>query len=93
MGGSSYIDAVVLRDRDTQATPGGGSLDERRYYVQNWRSDVVALPPELEPDGDPSMKPRAEMVRSTPYGTPIRINPADRNPPRHFAPPLAGPRR
>lgn len=47
-----------------------GSLDERRSNVQNWRSDVVALPPELEPDGDPSMKPRAEMVRSTPYGTP-----------------------
>ncbi|MDP1662577.1 MAG: hypothetical protein Q8L55_11750, partial [Phycisphaerales bacterium] len=38
--GSSYIDKVVFRDRDTDAD---GGRDERRYYLQNWRSDVVAL--------------------------------------------------
>ncbi|MDP1662881.1 MAG: hypothetical protein Q8L55_13280 [Phycisphaerales bacterium] len=39
-GGSSYIDKVVFRDRDTNAD---GGRDERRYYLQNWRNDVVAL--------------------------------------------------
>jgi RHS repeat-associated protein len=40
LGGSSYIDDVILRDRDTD---GNGSLDERRYYCQNWRHDVSAI--------------------------------------------------
>ncbi|MCC7014855.1 MAG: hypothetical protein IT454_19995 [Planctomycetes bacterium] len=45
-GGSSYIDACVLRDKDastawTSASDGG--FDERVYYCQNWRADVVAI--------------------------------------------------
>ena len=31
-GSSSYIDSVILRDRDTTAN---GTLDERVYYLQN----------------------------------------------------------
>jgi hypothetical protein len=44
-GGSSELDAVILRDKDastgwTSVTDG---LDERRYYCQTGRNDVVAL--------------------------------------------------
>ncbi len=52
-GGSSYIDSVVLRDRDTTNGWSGaadGTLEERRYYVQNWRADVVAM---AKSDGNP----------------------------------------
>jgi len=52
-GGSSYIDSVVLRDRDTTNGWSGaadGTLEERRYYVQNWRADVVAI---AKSDGNP----------------------------------------
>ena len=45
-GGSSYIDAVILRERDANtawASAADGTLEERRYYVQNWRADVVAI--------------------------------------------------
>ena len=37
-GGSNKIDAVNLRDRDTTDN---GTLDERRYYTQNFKGDVV----------------------------------------------------
>lgn len=43
-GGSSYIDSVILRDRDNSEkwfNPSDG-LDTRIYYCQNWRQDVVA---------------------------------------------------
>jgi hypothetical protein len=46
-GSSSYIDSVVMRDRDTNAD---GTLEERRYYVQNWHADVVAM---AKSDGNP----------------------------------------
>jgi RHS repeat-associated protein len=39
-GGSSYIDDIVLRDRDVT---GDSALEERVYYIQNWRHDVSAL--------------------------------------------------
>jgi RHS repeat-associated protein len=44
-GGSSYIDLVVMRDKDasTAWTATADALDERRYYCQNWRADVVAI--------------------------------------------------
>lgn len=45
-GGSSYIDSVILRDRDDTsgwASSSDGVLEERVYYIQNWRADVVAL--------------------------------------------------
>ena len=47
-GGLSYIDLCVLRDRDNNG--GGGwtgaadsTLEERTYFCQNWRADVVAV--------------------------------------------------
>ncbi|GAB4547573.1 MAG: hypothetical protein Tsb0013_07390 [Phycisphaerales bacterium] len=43
---SSYIDSMILVDDDTDSD---GVLEERTYYVQNWRHDVVAL---AESDGD-----------------------------------------
>ncbi len=60
LGGSSYIDNVVLRDRDTT---GNGSLDERHYYLQNQHHDVVAL---ISTSGSIS-----ERINYDPYGSPI----------------------
>ena len=41
-GGSSYIDRTIYRDRDVNgfasAGTGDGTLEERRYYLQNWRT-------------------------------------------------------
>jgi RHS repeat-associated protein len=46
-GSSSYIDDLVRRDRDANTswngTAGDGTLEERLFYCQNWRHDVVAL--------------------------------------------------
>ncbi|MEX2217664.1 MAG: hypothetical protein WD749_02800 [Phycisphaerales bacterium] len=44
--GSGYIDAVILRDKDANTAweaASDGTLEERRYYCQNWRADVSAL--------------------------------------------------
>jgi len=56
-GSASYIDDVVFRDRDTD---GNGSLDERIWYAQNWRHDVVAI---VDDAGH-----QLEMVRYSAYG-------------------------
>jgi len=49
-GGSSYIDSVVLRDKDTnswtavgKSVGGVSQLADRLYYCQNWRADVAVL--------------------------------------------------
>ena len=45
-GGSSHIDAVVLRERDANSAwtaASDGVLEERLNYWQNWRADVVAI--------------------------------------------------
>ncbi|MEX2217214.1 MAG: RHS repeat-associated core domain-containing protein, partial [Phycisphaerales bacterium] len=45
-GGSSYIDSVILRDKDANTSweaASDGTLEERRYYCQNWRADVSAV--------------------------------------------------
>src|SRR5204863_5099949 len=49
-GRSSYIDSVLLRDKDasTAWTASTDSIDERRYYCQTWRADVSAI---LKSDG------------------------------------------
>ena len=65
-GSSSYIDSVVMRDRDTDAN---GTLEERRYYVQNWRADVVAV---TKSDGSP-----LQYVVYSPYGEPVTHAVAD----------------
>jgi YD repeat-containing protein len=40
-GGSSYIDSVILRDRNVSGDT--DDLEERRYVCQNWRADVSAI--------------------------------------------------
>ncbi len=64
-GGSSYIDSVIMREKDANTAwmnASDGTLEERVYYVQNWRSDVMAI---LDSDGRP-----LERVRYTAFGTP-----------------------
>jgi hypothetical protein len=70
---SSYIDSVVLRDRDLAAWTAAASetLDERTYLLQNWRADVVAA---ATLSGDP-----IEYTRYSPYGTPSCYVVADVN--------------
>jgi hypothetical protein len=46
MGTGAYIDLVVLRDKDANTAWSAASdktLEQRRYYCQNWRADVSAL--------------------------------------------------
>ena len=53
-GGSSYIDSVLLRDRDANGgyrSASGGVLEEWRFYCQNWWHDVVML---LDSAGEPN---------------------------------------
>ncbi|GJQ29735.1 MAG: hypothetical protein HBSAPP03_16190 [Phycisphaerae bacterium] len=71
-GGSSYIDSIILRDadeRDDWAAAGDGTLEERRYFCQNWRADVVAV---TKSDGTP-----LEYVRYSSYGEPTVYPVAD----------------
>ncbi len=46
MGGSSYIDAVVLRDKDNSdrwRNESDGVLEQRRYICQTWRNDTALI--------------------------------------------------
>lgn len=81
-GDASYIDSVILRDRDnddaTTTDPSNGwraaadaTLDERVFYCQNWRADVVAL---AKADGTPM-----EYIRYSSYGEPFSTPAADLN--------------
>ncbi|MCP3996160.1 MAG: hypothetical protein GY722_14035, partial [bacterium] len=62
LGRSSYVDEVAVRDRDTK---GNGTLDERIFYCQNWRHDVVAV---VDSSGG-----QLEMVRYSAYGLPFGL--------------------
>ena len=72
-GGSSYINGVVLRDKDnTEAswlTAADGTLEYRFFYCQNWRGDVVSL---IAHDGT-----QVEHVRYTSYGVPDGVPGSD----------------
>jgi hypothetical protein len=73
-GGSSYIDSVIMREKDANTVwtaASDGTLEERVFYVQNWRSDVVAL---VNAAGAP-----LEEIRYTAYGTPSSHPIADVN--------------
>jgi len=63
--GLRYIDALILRDRDTDAN---GTLDERTYALQDPNWNVVAL---AETDGDV-----AERYAYDAYGKPTVLTPA-----------------
>ncbi len=65
-GGSSYIDDVIRRDRDTT---GNGTLDETVYYCQNWRHDVIAL---IDGNGG-----QVEQDRYSAYGIPFGLPAGD----------------
>jgi RHS repeat-associated protein len=67
-GGSSYIDHMVLRNRDaTNGWAGAtdGTLEDRIYYCQNWRADVVAL---IDDAGG-----MLEWVKYSAYGVPFGL--------------------
>jgi len=66
LGGSSYIDLVVMRERDTDDN---GSLNERLYYCQNWRADVSAL---IERLAGPSTQ-LTEWAKYSAYGVPFGL--------------------
>jgi RHS repeat-associated protein len=71
-GRSSYIDAVILRDKDANTDwedESDGTLEERVYYCQNWRSDVVAL---VTDTGQ-----QVEQVRYSSYGVPFGLPAGD----------------
>ena len=71
-GGSSYIDAVILRERDantTWASAADGTLEERLYYCQNWRADVVAMVT--------SAGVMVEWVKYSAYGVPFGLPAGD----------------
>ncbi|MFN0012210.1 MAG: RHS repeat-associated core domain-containing protein [Phycisphaerales bacterium] len=64
-GSSSYIDSVILRERDANGNGGwrgqsDGTLEERRFYGQNWRADVVLF---MKATGRP-----IERVKYSAYG-------------------------
>jgi RHS repeat-associated protein len=73
-GGSSYIDSVILRDKDANTgwtSAADGTLEDRVFYAQNWRADVVAI---TKSDGQPT-----EFIRYTSYGTAQAFAAADVN--------------
>lgn len=72
LGTASYVDSVVLRDRDNTSgwnSASDGVLEERLYYLQNWRADVVAL---LKPNGSGGAS-LAEWTRYSAYGVPFSM--------------------
>jgi RHS repeat-associated protein len=71
-GGSSYIDAVVLRQDDTTTawTDAPDTLNRRIYPLQNWRADVVAV-------YDVNEGVIAERVKYSAYGVPFCVSAAD----------------
>lgn len=70
-GSSSYIDAVVARDRDNVKswTAAAGSLTNRWYLAQNWRADVVAVVT--------GAGVQVEQARYGEYGVPIGMPAGD----------------
>jgi RHS repeat-associated protein len=71
-GSSSYIDSVMLRDRDANTGWGAasdGTMEERVYYAQNWRHDVSAL---ITDDGR-----MIEWVKYSSYGVPMSLPAGD----------------
>ena len=73
-GGSSYIDAMVLRYRDMTngwAGAADGTMEETRYYCQNWRGDTSLI---VSGTGAP-----IEWVKYSSYGVPTCLKAGDAN--------------
>ncbi|MBL1217952.1 MAG: IS4/IS5 family transposase [Planctomycetes bacterium] len=66
-GSSSYIDSVILRDKDASTgwTSQADALDEVRYYCQNWRADVSSI---VTSGGY-----MVEWIKYSPYGIPFGL--------------------
>ena len=65
---------MTLRDKDANSgwtNTSDGTLEERRYYCQNWRNDVVCI---TDSSGDPQ-----EWTRYSAYGVPFSIPKGDYN--------------
>src|SRR5215210_3707394 len=76
-GGSSALDAVILRDRDANTTwtsSTDGALEERVYYAQNWRGDVVNVLKYVSGGGGVQ---QSEAVRYSSYGVPFGFSAGD----------------
>jgi len=74
-GGSSYINSVIcrLKDANTAWTAASdGTLEEIRYYCQNWRGDVSSI----VTDNGQFMK---EWVKYSSYGVPFGLPAGDTN--------------
>lgn len=73
MGGSGcYIDLVAFRDKDANTawtTASDTVLEERLYYAQNWRADVVAIVS--------SAAVQKEQARYSAYGVPFGLPAGD----------------
>jgi RHS repeat-associated protein len=69
-GGSSYVDALILRDRDADLDQ-NAVLEERLYYCQSWRADVVAV---VDSTGT-----LVEGARYSAYGVPFGVPAGDTN--------------
>ena len=71
-GGSSAIDGMIMRDKDANtawSAASDGTLEERVYYCQNWRGDVVAL---IDDSAD-----QVEQDRYSAYGVPFGLPAGD----------------
>ncbi|MBL8695976.1 MAG: hypothetical protein JNJ88_17915, partial [Planctomycetes bacterium] len=71
-GGSSLLDGVILRYKDANTawtSASDGTLEEKRYYAQNWRGDVIAIVS--------SAGAMYEWVKYSPYGIPFGMPAAD----------------
>lgn len=67
-GGSSFINGIVLRDRDENSgwtSASDGTMEQRFFYSQNWRGDVVAL--------TSYTGKQVEQVRYSAYGVPFGL--------------------
>ena len=69
-GGSSYINDTVLRDKDVDEDV-NHILEQRIFYLNNWRGDVVGLVTSTGYQG--------EFVRYSAYGTPFNYPGGDAN--------------
>ena len=71
-GGSSYIDAVICRNKDENTgwtSASDGNLETRSYLCQNWRADVSAV---VKLVGSSGTELR-EWEKYSAYGTPIGL--------------------
>jgi len=72
LGPASYINGVICRNRDNNTawtSASDGVLEQRAYYEQNWRGDVVAL--------IKTARFQLEQVRYSAYGVPFGLPFAD----------------